>query len=283
MQDSRKKFWTVFSVVCISIIVLCVAFSLVFKLRKVDVELRSRNEIATRLPDNIKEEVKTSGDFAYGKNVLFMNFDDNINKIEKEIPFIKVEQVITYFPNIARVYISERVPKYRIQDKLEDTLWYILDVDFKVLDTYNTTSADIYNYLSTTTEISPSCMKLSTSIGAFVTDDEIKQYLSNILDGVYGRTKNTAVLKSIEIIENNGDYNFNLVMRNAGVVNEDGCRIQILGVNDLTEKVFSGVSYFEDNIKATSKDKYENIITVSLHKVDGYYEAVFVDNTQDSN
>ena len=130
----RKKLWIIFGSVIASVVVLCVIFALVFRLKTVDIEFRTRVAQAnTNLGEDVQTKVLESGEFEFGKNILFMNFDENIKKIEKSNPYVKVEQVIRSFPNIVRVYISERIPKYRIKDSSE-AKWYILDTEFKILD-----------------------------------------------------------------------------------------------------------------------------------------------------
>ena len=137
MEKRRKKILVIFSVIGLSLILLSVIFALMFRLKTVDIEFRSR-VVNTNLPAEIQEKVFETGEFSVGKNIVFMNFDNNIAKIEKSNPFVKVEQIIRRFPNKVTIYISERVPKYRVkEDSKQTNNWYILDEDFKILDKVN--------------------------------------------------------------------------------------------------------------------------------------------------
>ena len=69
MQKSRKKLWITITAIVASIIVVCLVFGLLFRLKKVDVEFRQREELAfTQLADGILEKVEKDGEFKIGKN-----------------------------------------------------------------------------------------------------------------------------------------------------------------------------------------------------------------------
>ena len=135
MQKSRKKFWIVFTSVIASIVLVGLVCGLATRLKTVTVEFRARaSSEYTMLEDGVLDKVANAGEFNRKKSLLFMNFDENIEKIEKSNPYIKVEQVVRHFPNIVKIYVSERIPRYRVVDKDDSNKWYILDVDFKVID-----------------------------------------------------------------------------------------------------------------------------------------------------
>ena len=134
-MSSRKKFWLIFSSVVASIVLIITVCLSLTRLKNVTVEFRAREgQETTMLGDGILDKVKETAEFSYGKNLLFMNFDKNIENIEKSNPYIKVHQIVRHFPGTVRVYVTERIPKYRVQDKSDSTKWYILDEDFKVVD-----------------------------------------------------------------------------------------------------------------------------------------------------
>lgn len=245
----RKKFWIIFSICILSFATVFLIVGLCTRLKTVDVEIRNRlvqNE--TVLEEGIIDKVKDSGDFKIGKNILFMSFKENIAKIEKENPYVKVEQVVRHFPNIVRVYISERVPKYRICDKDNPNKWYILDSEFKVL---STASGDLKqatygssNFYDKTIEISPSSLTLSSYIGEFVDDESDRTNLNNIFTGVYKRTTDYFMVKSVAIIKDGNDFKFLLVMKNTATENDEGCKIEIIGTANLVDKARKGVSAY---------------------------------------
>lgn len=260
----RKKFWIIFTSCCLSVVVLCTIFALVFRLKTVDVEFRTRVvESETNLGTDVQKTVLDSGEFNFGKNIVFMNFEDNIAKIEKSNPYVKVEQIVRHFPNIVRVYISERVPKYRVKDE-ESESWYILDTDFKILDKVSSgeleTKVVCGNscFFDQTIEITKETLTLSSAIiGEFV-KIEIGEYLSNITSGVYGKTKDYTTVRAIDYSEAN--ETFTLTMRNEGNSEQKGCKVIVSGSSNLYEKVLKGIIVFVEGQKIESGDsRIENI------------------------
>lgn len=260
----RKKFWIIFGSCCLSVVLLCTIFALVFRLKTVDIEIRSREEMTkTNLGEGIKESVLDSGEFDFGKNIVFMNFEDNIAKIEKSNPYVKVEQVVRHFPNIVRVYISERVPRYRVKDASSEN-WYILDIEFKVLDKVSTAELESKVvcgnscYFDRTIEITKETLTLSSAIiGEFVEDD-ISVYLTDITTGVYGKTKDITAVRKISY--SGVDQRFIITMRNAGNNEQLGCNIVISGTSKLYEKVLKGTVVFLDGQEIEAGDgRIQNI------------------------
>lgn len=279
MQMKRKKFWIVFGVVCAVIVVLCIVIALVFRLRTVDVEFRSRVvEGETNLSAGVQDQVE--GYFEDGKNLLFYNVDSTIAEIERDIPYIKVEQVIRYFPSTLRVYISERLPRYRVQDSDNSNSWYILDVGFKVLDKVTTEEITTKvvsgnsNYYEKTIEISPDSLKIESYVGEFVTDhDSEKNNLSEVVRGIYGDTQDISSVLSISFERNqSGVLTFELTMKNSGNESESGGKIIVSGTNSLANKVFYGIDcYNEYVLKNAEIDQTSAVIEVV--EDNGRYEA----------
>ena len=257
MQKSRKKFWIIFSCVLSAVIVLCSVFALATRLKTVTVEFRTRlAKDETVLESGILNKVKNSGEFDFGKSILFMNFDEAIEKIEKSNPYIKVEQVVRHFPNVARVYVSERIPMYRIMDANNDDKWYILDKDFKIVDVVTGDLKQINygssSYYDKTVEISPDSITLISYVGAFVNDDVDKNFLNIIARGIKSRTDDLAVTKSIKIEKNEGNFRFTITMKNSGLNDDNGCEIVVEGKSKLEEKVLAGICCFCENTENQS-------------------------------
>lgn len=282
MQKSRKKFWIIFTCVCASIIAVCSVFAVATRLKTVTVEFRTRlSQDETVLESGILDRVLASGDFDYGKSLLFMNFEDNIANIEKSNPYVKVEQVIRHFPNVARVYISERIPMYRIQDVENENKWYILDEDFKVVDivTGDVKTAKYSNstYYDKTMEITPDSITIISYIGEFVNDEVDKNFLNTISSGVKARMSVIDKVKSVKIEKDNtGVYTFTLTMTNSGINNDNGCEIVIVGKDKLETKVIAGISCFcevtENNATFDSSGK-----VITIEDVNGTLRGVMRD------
>lgn len=277
----RKRFWVVFGSVCLSIVVLCMAFALIFRLKTVDIEFRNRAE-NTNLTEDTQTRVLQTGEFDIGKNIVFMNFENNIAKIEKSNPFVKVEQVIRHFPNVVRVYISERIPKYRVKDSAKSTSsWYILDDDFKILDKVSESELKTKiisknsNYFDQTIEISQETLTFTSAIIGEFAEDNIKVYLSQITAGIYGKTKDFTAVRKIDYSKTTDT--FSITMRNKGLENEEGCKILITDENDLYEKSLKAATCFINGQIVDDLDKrFENAqnVVITVYKTnDGKYVA----------
>ena len=131
----KKKLWIILLSVVIGLFVVCGGLYFTTKLSVVNVEFRSRLAVGeSRLSTSVLDSVKDSGEFNYKSSVLFMNTDESVDKIERSNPYVKVQQVIRKFPNKLYIYISERIPKYRIEDAENSNNWIILDEEFKALE-----------------------------------------------------------------------------------------------------------------------------------------------------
>ncbi len=280
MQKSRKKFWIVFSCVFAGIIAVCGMFALITRLKTVTVEFRTRlSQEETMLEEGVLNRVLETGDFDYGKTVLFIDFEESIQKIEKSNPFVKVEQVVRHFPNTARVYISERVPMYRVQDIQNKNKWYILDEDFKVLadcDDTNLKSSEHGNYYGRTIEISPDSLTLSSYIGEFVVDETARSFMNTIASGVKGKAGSISVVKSVSFKKQSDKYTFTLTMKNSGINNDNGCEIVIVGSDNLRTKVVAGVACFCENTENQETFDLSSKV-IKIEEVNGQLTGIMSD------
>ena len=281
MQKSRKKFWIVFTSVIAGVALLILSFGLITKLKTVTVELRTRASAEhTMLEDGILDKVKSSGEFNYKKSVLFMNFEDNIENIEKSNPYIKVEQVVRHFPNVVKVYVSERIPKFRVRDTQNVDKWYILDADFKVLDMVTGGEAEIKeqnygrssSFYDVTIMVSPESWTVNAYIGSFVSNQGVKTNLNEVTAGMFSAIGDLKLIKSIVF----GQNQFTITMKNSGINNDDGCEILLNGADDLRKNALAGAKVYVaavDSNQAT--DLSDKVITIS--KQDGEYLGIMSD------
>lgn len=279
MQSKRLKFWIIFGFILLSIIVFFLVIFFCFRLRTVDVEFQSRlSQSESKIPQNVKDTVKEY--FKYNDNIILMDFNDAISGIEKDIPFIKVNSVIKHFPNTARVYVSERVPKYRVK---EDTLlgeWLILDEDLKVLDRVSNDvliEEGLYSnssYFNKTVEIYSDKLKVTAQVGDFISGkDDIKSMVNEIMSGVYGRTEDYFSVNKIVIGELNGETDINIVMRNDAIDDGNGCNILIEGSDDLLNKTFVAMSTFQEEIKNDATINTP-VTTIRIYYSNGSYKGI---------
>ena len=258
----RKKFWITFSIVLASIFVVFLGTYFLTKLSSVSIEFRTRRAVAeTRLEDGILEKVKANGEFNYNGSVLFMNTKKSVEKIEVNNPYVKVEQVIRKFPNKLHVYISERIPKYRIRETLGSENWIILDEDFKVLEKMTTAEVSS-NHLDTAT-IEVKYFAAKAQPGTFLDKPTEKQRLNAILSGVYGKTKDYFVVVAVDY--ETDSQTFTLTMKSSidSVNYQNGCEIQIIGLDNLKNKANEAVHVYTDDegkLQATGVDLEQKVI-----------------------
>ena len=267
MAVKRKKLWIILAVVCGVIFTLGLVFGLAFRLKKVDIEF-VRREDPSRLEYNVAEKIKEDGEFEFGKNILFMNFDESIAKIEKANPYVKVSQVIKAFPNIVRVYIVERVPQYRVQDEADAGKWYILDEDFKVLETVKEEDEKFEDFFDGTLEISSNNLTIGGEDNPVEVGDFLKftngydSYFNEISDGLYAVVKSSVSAYGIEIEKDGDNLVFTLTMQNS-IDDGMGCQIKVYGAEKLYEKIVKGVTLFQsENEKDNSFNTNTNIVYV---------------------
>ena len=124
----RKKRIIIFSAIVASLLLLIILSSAIFSFKSVSVECRTSTMQITSLDF---EDIINAGEFSYGKNILFVDFDDNASKIEKQFPYIKVLNIERKFPNYAVINIKERVPAGRIESNKG---YYCFDEELKILN-----------------------------------------------------------------------------------------------------------------------------------------------------
>ncbi len=262
----RKKFWIILisAILGLGVVVFGLYFST--KLSTVNVEFRSRlDQSETRLASGVLDVVKDSAEFDYKDSVLFINTQKHIDKIEKSNPYVKVQQVIRKFPNKIYVYISERVPKYRIQDETDADIWYILDEDFKVVEKLGAETLQSQKLDEKTVEIE--YLTQNVSVGEFLASEAERTKLNTILSGVYGRTKDYFVVRSINFLS--ATNMFELTMRET-IEREDGsisygggCIIQLENSGDVRVKALNGTSVYAGDGNKVSDQNFQKVIILA--------------------
>ena len=266
-MKKRKKVWIVLLSVVLGLTALICGTYFTTKLNTVNVEFRTRlDEDETRLASGILDAVKDSGEFNYIDSVLFMDIEKSISKIEKSNPYVKVQQVVRKFPNKLNVYISERVPKYRMVDKEDLETWFILDEDFKVLEKITNTELLSQRLDEKTVEVKYISEKIE--VGEFLAEGMEKDNLNTILSGVYGRTKDYFAVRSIDYSKDNDTFYVTMrasVEKQDGTIRyEGGCVIEIQGTNNLKERALNATSvYVGDGNHLADKDLSKKVTIIS--------------------
>lgn len=248
--------------------VFSVTMSIITRLKTVDVELRYRLPVeSTNLPSGILEQVKKDGEFSYGKNLATMGFNDNIKKIEKANPFVKVEQIVRHFPNRISVYISERITKYRVQSENNSNEYYVLDDEFKILDKVTYTDDNETNkYYKTTTLISPQTLTIPASreVGDFVDEPELMVVFSTIMSGVWGELETYYYIENINLVDVN-KVNFE--------IKDSGLKVEINSLERLKEKVAAAIKCYRENVTDNSSIDVSKSKIEVVDRPDGRFEA----------
>ncbi len=266
-MNKRKKVWIVLLSVVVGLFAVLGGTYFATKLNTVSVEFRARlGEDETRLASGVLDRVKDSAEFNYKDSVLFINADKHIEKIEKSNPYVKVQQLIRKFPNKVCVYVSERIPKYRMQDKDNSDFWFILDEDFKVLERISNDDLNIQNLDEKTVEMT--YISETSAVGDFLNKSDDKEKLNKLLSGVFGRTKDYFAVRSIDY--SSTDNKFYLTMR-TNVETEDGtityaggCVIEIENTGNIKQKAFNGTSvYVGDENQMNGRDLTQKQVIVA--------------------
>ena len=262
-MKKRKKLWIILLSVALGFFVILGGTYFATQLSTVSVEFRTRlAQGETRLAEGVLDNVKDSAEFNYKDSVLFMDTQKHIDKIEKSNPYVKVQQVIRKFPNKVCVYISERIPKYRIADAEDSSSWFILDEEFKVLQKVN----ELGDFEEKTIEVK--YFTATTSVGDFLNKTSEQLQLNTLLSGVYGRTKDYFAVRSIDYLSS--ENTFCLTMRTSvktddGTINyAGGCVIQIENSGNLKYKALNATCvYVGDGDKMEGRDLSQKQIIVA--------------------
>ncbi len=137
--------------IALTVIVLVVVLSsTVFTLKNVELCFydSSNNLIEdfSTLSYHADEDVQgiiDSGDFGFGKNIFFLKRQENIDKIEKKYPYIKIIGISATFPDGFCIKAVERHPMYSIY--LSNGKYAICDKELKVLEVVDKINS--YDYI----------------------------------------------------------------------------------------------------------------------------------------
>lgn len=263
-MKKKYKLWVVLLSVVVGFFVVLTGTYFTTKLKTVSVEFRARLD-ESRLSAGVLDRVKDSAEFDYKKSVLFINTQKNIDKIEKSNPYVKVQQIIRKFPNKICVYISERIPKYRIVDSKDSSTWFILDEDFKVLQSMTNNDLLLENLDDKTIEIKH--ISENINVGEFLNKNTDRNNLNALMSGVFGRTKDYFAVRSIDF--SSEENKFYLTMRTTvetddGEINySGGCIIEIKNVGNLKEKALKGTcAYVGDESLIDGRDLTQKQVIV---------------------
>lgn len=288
----RKKHIIIWSIVAGIILSLCIICTMVFTLSKIDFQLtallsipeRSRLFTSSQTRQQVENSMLESAQFEKGGNILFMNFKDQINNIEKNNPFVKVDKIVRKFPNKVVVYYSEREASALIPIASVDNAYFVVDTDLKILDRV-TKDGDKYLNNNQDQYVLPVLNYFDYSVnmqsydkGDFIEDNSLQGHLNTFVSGAFSANNNpTALYEDIlklatEItfyLEENEDNRCKYVLKaNSGAE----IVFTIFNVNDrLFEKVSTSWGLFTTKYKEAQKSGQVNLkvyINGDTHKIE---------------
>ncbi|MBO4569870.1 MAG: FtsQ-type POTRA domain-containing protein [Clostridia bacterium] len=248
MLKSKKSLIIVVSILGV-LALLLIAGSALFSLRSVTIDYLAYGDEISKYN---KEEIVRVASFPIGKNILFLKYDQNIEKIEENFPYAKVTGVKRNFPDKLIVYIEQRVPAFRIN--YEGSNWAIIDTELKVLRTVSeselTTSEQslaIWNNFGVT----------NVSLGKKIEKQTEKDITFSLYRGVIDDDVelNLNIIKTIDYEANEGETPL------ITLVLDDGVTMKIFGLNNLSEKAVGGFNHYQNYVQG-SDNANTRIITV---------------------
>lgn len=196
----KKKKIIAWSIAVGIVLTLCVVCAMVFTLSNVDFQLtallskpeRSRLFSQGYTTSLVEDSMQESAKFDYGKNILFMNFDEQIENIEKANPFVKVEKIVRKFPNKAIVYYSEREAVALVPIQNVTNGYFVVDTELKILD-YVAYNIDSKKYASTggneydlpVVDCFGFAADMNQRVGEVVQNEQLKNYVSSFVGGAF--------------------------------------------------------------------------------------------------
>lgn len=203
----KKKNIIVWSIVVGVIVAIGVICTMVFTLSKIDFQLtaqisipgRSRLFTQGQSVDSVEDHMLNSAEFDKGGNLLFMQFDQQIENIEKNNPYVKVEKIVRRFPNKATVYYSEREAVALLPVQSVNNAYFVVDTDLKILDYVIESNGEFINQaLSKFTlpviNYYTYCVDSSHKVGDFVDNISLKEHLQTFVSGAFSANGQAAAL-----------------------------------------------------------------------------------------
>ncbi len=181
----RKKRLIILGVILTCVLLIVVLSSALFSFKTISIECRTNMFVVTEADH---QSIIDSGEFNYGKNILFTNFTKNIENIELKNPYVKVVNIERKFPNYAVINIKERTPVVKL--RANGGAEYIVDEELKILNIVKTESG--YNkalnedklpslYIDSSLNLS---YNKTQSVGEFLDAPELKRIVSAFYNGV---------------------------------------------------------------------------------------------------
>jgi|GEM_PF-3494186 len=251
------------------VVVMVVLSSTVFTLKNVELCFYdSKNNLIEDYStldyfgDEDVQDIIDSGDFGFGKNIFFLQRQDNIDRIEKEHPYIKVIGISATFPDGFKIKAVERKPMYSVY--LSTGKYAICDKELKVLEVVDTIS-NKYKYIALA-NLGIDDQEAGNFIKGNNDIDRLARLGSEFSANKYGRTSAIKYFESIRMYE--GYFTEDKTRKCTWLsiqtrpTNEDdsqcaGVRIDIENIStNFEEKINKALSIFNYYFSSTEPDQY---------------------------
>lgn len=181
----RKKRLIILGIVLTCVLLIVVLSSALFSFKTISIECRTNMFVVTEADH---QSIIDSGEFNYGKNILFTNFTKNIENIELKNPYVKVINIERKFPNYAVINIKERTPVVKLN--CAGGGFYIVDEELKILNIVKSESGfnkslneDKLPILSIDSSLNLKYDR-NMAVGEFLDAPELKRIVSAFYNGV---------------------------------------------------------------------------------------------------
>ena len=243
-MEKKKKRLIILSVVAGVLVFLILLSSAIFRIKGVSVEYQTTLTLLSKQDLNVMVE---NADLPMGKNIFFSSLDDNMAKMEKANPYVKINGIERKFPNSLVVLVSERVPV--VQVKYNDC-YYILDSELKVLNVVPEASPG--EYIAQTGEKDLPYLELSKEYalsldgvtkGDFIANEQVQKFVDAFYRGSVTPSKDNAdvaisLISTIKTIKVSYKAELKKVQFDLTYKGDLGLTSTIIGDNNLVDNIY---------------------------------------------
>lgn len=251
-MQNRKKRLIILSAILCGVLVIILLASTLFSLKSVRIEFKNAR-YALDEEYYTENYIVDSGKFKFGSNLLFYEVNTAKANIEKSIGYAEVIKIERIFPNSITVHIAERQPCVLI--KSED-LYFVLDKNLKILHVSNQENLLEINNEKYCPLLYVENLNLEDKqMGDFLENSNLKEILTQIFNCAYMASLSMGHFMSVKITV---DELSEVVTRIDARPTYGGGYIEIVGTNDLQNKMISAFAIFS-NFLSSSSPNFEYI------------------------
>ncbi|MBQ7466502.1 MAG: FtsQ-type POTRA domain-containing protein [Clostridia bacterium] len=179
MSRVKRNLIITFSIIGVFVL-LMVVFGTLFNVRTVNVEIvESGAHVEAYVLD--KDEVVKNSGIKAGENIVFRNYGQAEDKLEKHYPYGEFKIVRT-FPSTVTIYVYERKPVFKVLN--DEGFYEVYDEQLKCVDVQ--AEANLADFgLDRLPTVSGIKLELCGEVGEFINNKVFANKLTAIIDGIY--------------------------------------------------------------------------------------------------